>query len=85
MEFAANTAVRPDLSISGTKCDVGYEIDLVRSPADTASLHGFYKRMHCKYLFFDCKLEDAGDHTFWSWQAPTQTKVLANQTWPIKL
>jgi hypothetical protein len=85
LEFAANTALQPDLSVSGTKCDVGFEVDLVRSPADSAALKSSYSKRKCKHLFFDCKMEQAGEKTWWSWQEDGARKVLANETWPIKL
>jgi len=83
LSVSTSTALRPVAHVSGTACNAGLELDLIRAPADSGTLHSFYDRRKCKLLFFDCKMEAAGDKTWWSWSEPAETKVLMNYTVPI--
>jgi len=79
-----NTALQPKLEVAGSECSVGMQVDLDRNPPDAASWKAYYEKRRCKFLMFDCHLEEAGTKTFWSWNEPAENEVLFNETIAIK-
>jgi len=72
----------PQAYVDGTKCVVGLDLLLSANPMQ-ASLDAEWRKMTCKWWFFDCHWGPWTQDNLWSWSAPLDKKTLFDQQWPI--
>jgi len=77
-----DVTLTPQAYVDGTQCAVGLDLLLTADPME-ASLVAEWRRMTCKWWFFDCHWDNWNTDSLWSWSAPANNQVLYKQQWTI--